>query len=307
MISDFEKAILKTIIFFDVFDYPLTDWEIYKNLISEKKHSFADVKNALKEKTGKLSQKESFYFLPNRQSLVEKRKERYVFADKKYKIAKKNAKLLSRMPFVRAIFVCNSLSYSNANDSSDIDFAIIASKKKIWAARFFCAGLMKLLNRRPARNNSRNKICLSFFLDENDLCLKNCAYPGDAGFIFWLNQFAPIYDPENLFERLRKENAWSRLCLLNYITNKPNDRRKILKKSRLQKILEVIFASDIFEKFFKRLQMKIMPDGIKKLAENNPKDVIISDNVLKLHTKDNRQEVNSIFRQRCAEIIYEKN
>ncbi len=69
-----EKAVLKTIILFDIENYPLTIYEIHKWLIS-KKANLRQVEKALKKLLDQnlIKRERDYYFLSDRKSLVQKR------------------------------------------------------------------------------------------------------------------------------------------------------------------------------------------------------------------------------------------
>lgn len=302
ILTETDKAVLKTIIYFDLFEYPLTCWEIYKNLISKNQTSFQLVKNSLNNVKTFIANNEGFYFLVGKQNLIAKRKSKYLTAQKKFTIARKNARLLSKLPFVKAIFVCNSLAYSNAKDKSDIDFAIITKANRLWSARFFCALIMKFLGRRPTELITKNKICLSFFVDENYLNLLPYAYQNDLHFIYWIKQFFPIYDPLTLNKQLQKENSWTKKYLTNYFYNLANENRSINSRTCLAKFFESI-ASIFPEKSFKKIQQKFLAAKIKKQSADDSTNVVLNNRILKLHTKDKRQHFNDLWRLNCQQYI----
>ena len=79
-LNTIEISILKTIIYFDIFYFPLTKIELYKNLyLLEKEISFQEFLNTL-ENSIKLkdliSEKEGFYFLKNKENIIRERKEK---------------------------------------------------------------------------------------------------------------------------------------------------------------------------------------------------------------------------------------
>jgi hypothetical protein len=275
---------------------PLTASEIYKNLYApDKKYSFPETLTMLAHlKNKNLQSKEGFYFFSNSQNLITIRKQRYLLANQKIKYAKKFIRLIAAIPFVKAVFICNNLGYQNAPEGSDIDLAIITQPDHIWTARFLSATLMKLLGKRPTDTNRKNKICLSFFITKDNLNLESLAYENDIHFIYWLNQFLPIYISENLDERFFKANAWTKKYLPNYFSTKTCDRWKInfnfFPKTFFEKILSQKLGEKL-EKLLKKIQLQIFPKKLKEKAAENNSDVIISDTILKFHNKDKRLEI----------------
>ena len=224
-----ENSIIKTISYFDLFDFPLTSFEIHKNLLqTEKKYSLNRILQIL-NKVESIESKDGFYFLKNRSSIIVKRKQRYLLAENKIKKSKWLFSLLAKIPFVNAIYICNDLSYQNAPRESDIDLAIITEENRIWTARFFCTFLMKILNKRPSQKNKKDKICLSFFISENNLNLQKYShrtYSQDIHYLYWLSQFVLIYkkNEKNINQFFWQENSWISDFLPNWYPFKTNSR-----------------------------------------------------------------------------------
>lgn len=316
--NEIEKNIFKTICWFDIFDYPLTDWEIFKFHFQDSKSEkqrfdFKEIRKTLKNSKklkDLISYKAGFYFLKWRDDLIRIRKERYLIAERKYKKLLKIAKILATIPFVKLIAVANGLSYSNSKEEDDIDLFIITTKNRIWLVRFFSILILKIFRARPKPLDKKDKICLNFFITEESLNLKKIMLPEkndlpDIYFIYWLAQLYPIYDNE-IWQKFIKANLWIKEYLPNYFPKEPTLERKIILKQFylfLKKIFEKIHIkkfNSLSEKFYRWLQLKIMPKHLKEMA-NQTTSVIINDQILKFHDKDKRE----IYRQKFYEKIKE--
>ena len=73
-----KTAVIKTIVFFDMFNYPLTCWDIWQNLSIET--DLATLESVVISLTQEniISQKEGFYFLPGKEELIGTRRERVI-------------------------------------------------------------------------------------------------------------------------------------------------------------------------------------------------------------------------------------
>jgi hypothetical protein len=304
--SDLQKSILDTIAYFHLFNFPLTGFEVYKYLWrASRKYDVREVDEALEElcQNKILGFNEGFYFLKGKPNFVEKRKARYLLAQEKMKIARPFLKILAVLPFIKAILVCNDVSYQNAPEKSDIDLAIICSENKIWTARFFSTLIMKLFRRRPTSETHKNKICLSFYLTENSLNLENATYENDIHFIYWLNQFLPVYGEEKLIDDFFTANDWTKKYLPNMIQNKSNALWTINRRGTIKKFFEFILSGltgNFLEKFLKKIQWAILPKHLLELAHEQNTNVIINDQILKFHDKDNRLET----KRRWNELVF---
>ena len=116
-----QKNILKTIIWFDLFEYPLKLEEIYFYLISNIKYSKEDILKGVDGliEMDKIKEKDNTYFLLNRGNIIKTRQERYSESLNKIRRAKRAVRLLSYLPFIRAVFLCNVLGYLNAKKEDE--------------------------------------------------------------------------------------------------------------------------------------------------------------------------------------------
>jgi len=300
LLTEIERSILRTICYFDLFEFPLTVKELHANIIG-RKLSYQAILNGLHNLKTLAQSDEGFYFLPGKEKFVQLRKEKYLLADRKFRIALRNANLIRRMPYVKAIFVVNKLAYSNSKEHGDIDFVVITKKNKIWTARFYSALLMKLLNRRPKKNNQKNKICLSFFLAEDNLHLKKYAYENDIHFAMWISQFVPVFDPDELYLKFYEENTWVKELIPNWMVQETNDKRSIRNKSVFQRVGQwKVFWQ---ERILRKLQMRVLPKQLKALEKEDNSNVILEDNVLKMHLKDVRLEVLEKWEESCKKNV----
>src|SRR3989344_5162093 len=128
----YSDAILKSLAYSDIFDFPLTKEELWKFLISDKLIQ----KRLFEESLGKLigkqvSNKNGYLFLSNREKIADRRKANVQEVEKKLQIAKKAASYLSYIPSILFIGLSGGLAMSDAEPSDDIDFFIITKKQKL--------------------------------------------------------------------------------------------------------------------------------------------------------------------------------
>jgi predicted nucleotidyltransferase len=304
--SKLEKAILNTLAYFDIFAYPLTLVEIWKWLYFKEAASSAILLNKIKETIDNnekikslIDNKWGFYFFKGRELVIELRRERYNLAEEKFKKAIRVVKFLKWMPGIKMIGVCNSLAWGNASEESDIDFFIVTEKNKIWTARFFAVIFLKIFGLRPRKNKTRNKICLSFFVDEENLNLERLAMDdADIYLIYWINQVVPIFDKGGVYEYFLESNRWVKNFLPNIFDSEGSERRR--EHSFFRKSAPV-GKDSIIEKILGKLQLKIMPKEMKERI-NCDGGVILSDGVLKFHCNDRRREYQKKWFQKIESL-----
>ncbi|OGY41573.1 MAG: hypothetical protein A2Y82_01105 [Candidatus Buchananbacteria bacterium RBG_13_36_9] len=322
-----ELFILNTIIYFDLFDYPLTLNEIYTYLfiggMEGSTYTLIEIEECLAN-SSKLKKfittKRGFYFLKNPPShkatadgdgeeIIQTRLERYNLADKKFQLALRTAKLLKFLPFIKLIAVCNNLAYSNARPESDIDLFIITAKNRIWLVRFWAVIIITLLGLRPPKTKVKDKICLSFYLTEEDLDLNKIKVGAeDIYLVFWLATLWPVYERDNFYQKLIEANSWLKKYLPNWQPVLPGLRRRVEDNWLNQFIYQIKeffchgFLGNWLTSFFKQIQLKFMSQNKKDLAVAEDKSVIITDTILKFHENDRRAEYQERFERKRQEL-----
>ncbi|MCX6745967.1 MAG: hypothetical protein NTX00_03010 [Candidatus Parcubacteria bacterium] len=333
-----ELFILNTIIYFDLFDYPLTLGEIHNFLFTGgmegASFSLAEIteclQTSLKLKKAIATQR-GFYFLKNppsrlptlklrqagnatadegRENNIQTRLERYVLAQDKFKIINRAIKIFKYLPFVKLVAICNNLALSNAKKESDLDLFIITSQKRIWVVRFFTILIITILGLRPPKNKVKDKICLSFFIAEDNLDLAKIKITAeDVYLVFWLATLRPVYERQNFYAQLIAANLWLKKYLPNWQEQKLGFRYRI-EDNKLNKIIYKTkeffwggFLGDWAEKIFKNIQFKLMSQKKKDLAVQPDTGVIISDSMLKFHLQDRRLEIMAEFEKRRKELV----
>ena len=318
-LSTLEQTILRTIVYFDLFSYSLTELEIWKWQLHDRNYEsgimnqgyrLAEIVETI-EKSEALKNvldfNNGFYYLKGRGELVEERKRRYVVSDHKFKRAKFWIGFLQYAPFVRAIAICNNLSYHNAKDSSDIDLLVTTEPEHIWTARFFLTGFLKLFRLRPGDRKNYDGLCPSFFVSSRAMDMESLALKGgDPHFAFLTNDITPIAGQKKYFEKFSADNLWVKKNLLAGLAPLFHPRRQLQYYAPggwLQKIGEIFFLTLLFiEKYLEKLQRRILPDELARLAEIPDSGVFISSDVLKFHKNDRRAYFKEKFEAKLKEL-----
>jgi len=309
--SNLEKAILKVLAFFDIFDYPLTSIEIYKWLYQpEQIYKLSEIIEQLDYLNSKniINFKNGFYFFPGRNDLINTRLNRYQYAEKKFKLALKAAKALRWMAFIKMIAVCNNAGYSNANKNSDIDFFIVVKKGRLFWSRFMITIAVQLLGLRRHKQKITNKICLSFYITDDHINLKDIALtPVDPYLIYWFATLSPIYDRES-YTGFMAANSWLDDYLPNFYQTFLSDRRQV-KDNKLVKFSysldEKVIKGNLgrfLERFIKKLQLGKMKMNTNSLAKEPDSRVIINDTMLKFHERDRRDFYRTKWQKKLNSI-----
>ncbi len=240
MSSIIQQAIIQTLKYSDIFDYPLTEKEIYTYLIISHPVKIAEFKKVLTRLSHKYIEYHSpFYCLTMRSEIIALRKNRREISKRKIRSAERTIKFLTKIPTISFIGLSGSLARENADLEADIDLFIITAKGRLWITRLFALCLLQLLGRRRRRNSTQapNSICLNFFLEETALGFK-----GDHQDIYTayeLMQMKPIFDRNRSYQRLLYANQWISKFVGNY--NPQSIYNFEVKKSLFQNIVKAGF------------------------------------------------------------------
>lgn len=207
------RAIMATVCYHDVFNYPLAQQQIFSFLIDKKTDEKA-LDLALRKLVQRniLVKQEKYFFLKNRKEILNLRKKRIGYSASKLKKAKIYAELLKTIPTIRFVGISGALSMENSTKFDDIDFVIISRRNWLWTSRFLTNALLFAVKRRPGSQKTNNRACLNLFFDESDLKIKDeNVYQAHE-----ICQLKPIWQRNNAYYRFIKANSWAKKYLPNW-------------------------------------------------------------------------------------------
>ena len=232
------------------------------------------------------------------------RQERYRTSFRKWKRARRVSAVLARLPFVRGVFVCNSLSFDASRDESDIDLFIIGTAGHVWLARLFILGCLSLARLRPGERKTRaDSICTCFFASTSALDLSSFALPikrgiPDVYLLAWIAHCIPVYD-DGVYEEFVRANEWTRTWIPEWRRRGPSRARQVRLSSferAMKKICEIVFNALAVEQFCRHIQEKKISQILRTAAAAGDPGAVITDHVIKLHyPNDRRMEFQNRF------------
>jgi hypothetical protein len=212
--STLKQAILCTIAYADMFNYPLTrdeiHWYLWGTSASLKK--VGDCLRAIRSDRKTLAYvadsssdtADGFYTLPGREAIVPIRQKREALAGELWTRAGAYAHLIALLPFVRMVALTGSLAVGNVEPGADIDYLIITEPKRLWLVR---ASVIMLGRCVAARGE---EICPNYLLSENALVFMERNFYTAHEFA----QMIPLYGMKT-YRRLQASNSWVRRFLPN--------------------------------------------------------------------------------------------
>lgn len=308
--TPFEKTILATLTYYDIFDYPLTGFEIWRHLIRSK--DFEDermesgkVFEALHESAflkGCTGHRFGFYYLKGRERIVEKRLWRKKLADQKWKKLKCVFRLLALVPYVRGIFVSGSLAMENSKDDSDVDIIVVAQHGRIWTVRTLMTALTFILGVRRHGDKTKDRICLNHYITDQSLRIPFESLYNAESYVHLLNVYL---EDEDIFRRFQEENLWLKNYVVNHDVAELHSARAVHRLkifSVLARISEILLSGasgDRLERIFSRIESKrICRDPLYHKAGGR---ITIDDTQLEFHPDSHEYFIIPEFNRRMSE------
>lgn len=279
-----EKAILKTLVYASIFDYPLKAHEVLKWLIL-KQGSLRQVERGLNKLIGKkhVEKYKDYYFLRGSKSQVLKRIKRIQVSKWLMFKARVLSRVLKLIPWVKLVGVSGGLAMENSTKKDDIDLFIITAKDRLWLSRLFAILIFTLLTARRGRKTKKvsGKFCLNAFIREDNLKQER----KDIYTAHEVLQMKVIWERGGMYSRFLAENEWVFKFLPNWTIGK--SQKSKIKNQKYNSKFKII---DILETIAKWLQLKYMgqPKGMER----------IEDGALYFHPQDYRNTVLTEYKER---------
>lgn len=162
------QSILCALLYYDIFNYPLTLEEIRKNC-AEPNMSMTRVQAELQHLVDSKAvfKIDDFYLIQDSLELVTRRLEGNERANKMMKRARKMSRFIGRFPYVRAVCISGSISKGYVDVDSDIDYFIITHPGRLWIARTLLIAFKKVF-----LLNSYKYFCVNYFVDTDHLVIE---------------------------------------------------------------------------------------------------------------------------------------
>ena len=225
-------TLLKPILYFSLFKYPLTEEEIFNFSKAESKEQIKlDLMELVNDDI--IYKIDNFYLTENNETLIKRRLEGNKMAKNIYQKALTVSRLISKFPYVEGVGISGSLSKGYYDDDGDIDFFIITSPKRLWIARTFLILYKKLF-----LLNSRKYFCVNYFISSNALEIeeKNIFTATE------LTTLLPMFG-NGSFHKFYDKNKWVESYLPNKTVTDGLSKLNLVKKPTVTKITEYFLDS----------------------------------------------------------------
>ncbi|MBK8026418.1 MAG: hypothetical protein IPK19_34780 [Chloroflexi bacterium] len=195
-----EAAVLRTILYADIFNFPLTPREVHHFLIAPQAVTPAQVEHALASLSERdiLNFSGGFVMLAGRSELAGIRQRREAAATALWPKAVLYGRWLGRLPFVRMVAITGALAMRNPSDADDdLDYFLVTAHGRVWLARLCAIAVVRLSKLRGV------VVCPNFVLAETALVQSR----RDLFIAHEVTQMVPVVG-RNLYDLLRRSHLW---------------------------------------------------------------------------------------------------
>ena len=243
-LSALQTAVLKCIVYSDLFDFPLTAEEIHHWLSVPA--SLEDVTGALHSDplASMLTHAGAFVTLRGREPVVALRVHRRDTSAIQQRKAVRYGSLIARLPFVRMVAITGSLAADNADEDDDLDYLIVTAPGRVWLTRTMIMAIGRIAALRGVT------LCPNYLLAETALAL------GEHDFYTARELLQMrVVAGQATYQRMLDENAWWRTFLPNVVLEGSVGAMHASPLRNLRRLIEAVLRmppSDVLERWVYR-------------------------------------------------------
>jgi hypothetical protein len=262
-LTNTQQSIVKALLYFDVFNYPLKETELFEN--SSVKQSFAGFQKELSALTeqGFIKYENGFYCSPGASpEIIKRRIDGNMLAEIMFPKAFQFSQKIARFPFIRAVNISGSLSKNYYDAKSDMDYFIVTKDNRLWIARTLYIMYYKLL----VPQSKKRYYCLNYFVSESHLQI-----PDHNLFVATeLVHLIPTINFE-MYKRVMEHNRWAK----DFFQNKKEmlyHGAAEVPRPFLKKLAELIFSGNFGNRMDDLLLRVTLKRWRKKYKELSDED-----------------------------------
>ena len=283
-----ERAVLQSVIYAALFDYPLTPGQLSEALLGQR----ADQATLLQwyGDSAYLQASVDFvdgYFFPHgRHDVLDTRAEREAISRSMLREMAQPLKLITGMPFVRLVALSGSLAHLNASSDGDMDLFVITSPGRVWTVTVVTLALARL-------RGWRKRLCLNYVISERALWIA----PAD---LFSANQIVHLrpITGSDAYRRFLEANHFVERFYPNFLPRPVTEGRPSSRLLERALNLTVGPFAECLCRWLYRAYLRRRAHTWKSRDQ-----VRLERECLKLHTRSHRREVMERFEQALEDAM----
>jgi len=229
-----ESAILRTVLYADIFKFPLTLAELHRYLIHHCPIQQGQLRDSLQQSAtlgDLLWQGDGYIGLKGHESYLMLRKQREQLTEAMWEQAHRYGQWFGSLPFVRMVGLTGALAVRNpAGIDDDYDYILVTEPGRVWLARACAVLLVRLMKLRGI------VLCPNYVLAKTQIQQQQ----QDLYMAHELMQMVPIYGGA-LYSEMIAANTWAR----DYLPNAQPFAQTIDQPSRLKRFVEWLLGSRV--------------------------------------------------------------
>ncbi len=272
-------TVLKPIIYFSLFDHPITEDEVFRySEISDRNKLNNDINHLIDQ--GIIHKVNGFLLFEKNKKHILKRIDGNDYAKSVMPKATQIATFISKFPFIRGVAISGSLSKGFFDKTSDFDFFIITKAKRVWITRTFIA-----IYKRLFLLNSHKEFCVNYFVSTDTLEIeeKNRFTATEIVTII------PLFG-RNVFSEFYNQNKWVYNFFPNISFTKNLMNINPLKTQKITRLIEFLFNNSLGV-FINYICMKIISKRWALKYKKKINDPYKSKKEISKHHPENFQKI----------------
>ena len=283
--SPLSLAILRALVYADLFEFPMRVEEIHRQLLLER----ATAQQVLVQLqtcpwlVARVEQSGALFHLRGRSALVIRRDAQERATDLLIEQHLTALRLVSSLPYVRMVAFSGGTSRKNSVNDDDLDLFIIAEEGRVWTVYALMVALARALG-------CRDVLCANYLVDRMHVTVP------DGGDLFTgheLMALVPIQGGQWL-QHMAEQNPWVRDLLPNA---SPQDGHHLWRDSAMERLVQRGTELGLWPSWWlmERASRWIFGRHIRaKSGEDG--DLLLKPGIMKLHASDNRGKIVTRYR-----------
>jgi hypothetical protein len=288
-----EVAIVRSVIYASLFDYPLTLDQLHHSLL-ESRQSREEILTTYRASPllqAVIEYRDDLFFPRDRGALVGERRLREARSRAFLAVHKRLLSLICALPYVRMVALSGSVAHLNLERGADLDIFVVTRGPRVWSVTVAIVLLAKIVRR-------RHTLCANFVVSDSQLTL-------DQQDLFTANQvihLKPICG-EDVMTEILAANPFVERYYPNSVASLTdpagaaarNGVWPVRRGGRLKRLVETLFAAPSFG--VERLCRSAYGAYLRARAASwrSPEQVRLDTACLKLHTRSHRQNTLERF------------
>jgi len=283
-----ELAIIRSVVYAGLFDYPLTLDEVHRTLVGcdagaaeilATCHRSALLRELVEHRDG-------FFFPAGRGDLIAERRRREVRSRAFLHRHRRLLAMICRLPFVRMVALSGSIAHLNLEDGGDLDLFIVTRGHRVWTVTLTILVLTRLLG-------CRREVCANLVVSDSALAF-------DQPDLFTANQIIHLKPLAggDLMTDLLEANPF----VARYYPNASAEFQSHKSEVKSQKSRAEIRAfgsklSALSSQFVETCCRRLYTWHLRRRAAGwrSPDQVHLGTDCLKLHTRSHRRSITERF------------